>query len=210
MATCSSTRASRDYYGPANRQEIWMLDDLLMTDDGRALVPYGAEQPTHALMGRFGNVFLVNGEPDRRHARAPRRSRAILLHQRVEYAALQPVVRRRADEGRRLRHRQIRARSLGHQHRPRARRALHRRRPVHRERCDGVDQSRAVAESRARQFLRGVAYAGDDRRAGGCGAAADGRSHEIVPHAAAKRRCRRPTSIASDRSSRAPSIARSR
>jgi suppressor of ftsI len=57
---------SRDYYGPANRQEIWMLDDLLMTDDGRALVPYGAEQPTHALMGRFGNVFLVNGEPERR------------------------------------------------------------------------------------------------------------------------------------------------
>ncbi len=43
-----------------------MLDDLLVTDDGRALVPYGAEQPTHALMGRFGNVFLVNGEPDRR------------------------------------------------------------------------------------------------------------------------------------------------
>jgi suppressor of ftsI len=57
--------ASREYYGPANRQEIWMLDDLSMTDDG-ALVPYGAEQPTHALMGRFGNVFLVNGEPDRR------------------------------------------------------------------------------------------------------------------------------------------------
>ncbi len=58
--------ASRDYYGPANRQEIWMLDDLLTTDDGRALVPYGAERPTHALMGRFGNVFLVNGEPERR------------------------------------------------------------------------------------------------------------------------------------------------
>jgi suppressor of ftsI len=58
--------ASRDYYGPANRQEIWMLDDLLVTDDGRALMPYGAEQPTHALMGRFGNVFLVNGEPDLR------------------------------------------------------------------------------------------------------------------------------------------------
>jgi suppressor of ftsI len=58
--------ASRDYYGPANRQEIWMLDDLLTTDDGRALVPYGAERPTHALMGRFGNVFLVNCEPERR------------------------------------------------------------------------------------------------------------------------------------------------
>jgi len=26
-------------------------------------VPYGAELPTHALMGRWGNVFLVNGEP---------------------------------------------------------------------------------------------------------------------------------------------------
>ena len=31
-------------------------------------MPYGAEQPTHALMGRFGNVFLVNGEPEPRIA----------------------------------------------------------------------------------------------------------------------------------------------
>src|SRR6185503_2840621 len=27
------------------------------------ITPYGAETPTHALMGRWGNVFLVNGEP---------------------------------------------------------------------------------------------------------------------------------------------------
>jgi FtsP/CotA-like multicopper oxidase with cupredoxin domain len=50
-----------DYYGPANREEVLMLDDLLIGDDG--LLPYGAETPTHALMGRFGNVLLVNGEP---------------------------------------------------------------------------------------------------------------------------------------------------
>ena len=38
-----------------------MLDDLLVSDDG--IVPLGRESPTHALMGRFGNVLLVNGEP---------------------------------------------------------------------------------------------------------------------------------------------------
>lgn len=38
-----------------------MLDDLLLNDDG--LVPFGGDAATHALMGRFGNVLLVNGEP---------------------------------------------------------------------------------------------------------------------------------------------------
>jgi FtsP/CotA-like multicopper oxidase with cupredoxin domain len=51
----------RDYYSPANREEVLMLDDLLMGDDG--LVPFGKAATTHALMGRFGNVMLVNGEP---------------------------------------------------------------------------------------------------------------------------------------------------
>lgn len=50
-----------DYYGPANREETLLLDDLEVGADG--LAPYGAEAPTNALMGRFGNVFLVNGEP---------------------------------------------------------------------------------------------------------------------------------------------------
>jgi FtsP/CotA-like multicopper oxidase with cupredoxin domain len=31
-------------------------------DEG-GLFPWGADSPTHALMGRFGNAFLVNGEP---------------------------------------------------------------------------------------------------------------------------------------------------
>ena len=50
-----------DYFSPAHREEVLMLDDLLLNEDG--LVPFGATVPTHALMGRFGNVMLVNGEP---------------------------------------------------------------------------------------------------------------------------------------------------
>jgi FtsP/CotA-like multicopper oxidase with cupredoxin domain len=45
--------------GPS-REEFLILDDLLMGDDG--LVPYGKTGVTHAAMGRFGNVMLVNGE----------------------------------------------------------------------------------------------------------------------------------------------------
>jgi suppressor of ftsI len=52
------------FFGPANRDEFLMLDDLLVGAEG--LVPYGTETPTHAIMGRFGNVMLVNGEPDYR------------------------------------------------------------------------------------------------------------------------------------------------
>ncbi len=54
-------RSPDDEYSPANREEVLMLDDLLTNDDGP--VPLGDETPTHALMGRFGNTFLVNGEP---------------------------------------------------------------------------------------------------------------------------------------------------
>lgn len=50
-----------NYFSPANREEVLMLDDLLLGDDG--MVPFGATTTTHALMGRFGNVMLVNGEP---------------------------------------------------------------------------------------------------------------------------------------------------
>jgi suppressor of ftsI len=53
--------AKGDEYGPANREAVLMLDDLLIGDDG--MVPLGTESPTHALMGRFGNMLLVNGEP---------------------------------------------------------------------------------------------------------------------------------------------------
>jgi suppressor of ftsI len=54
---------SRDpgFFAPANREEVLMLDDLIVGEQG--LLGYGREAPTHALMGRFGNVLLVNGEP---------------------------------------------------------------------------------------------------------------------------------------------------
>jgi suppressor of ftsI len=58
--------ASGDEYGPANREAVLMLDDLLVGEDG--LVPFGRDTPTHALMGRFGNLLVVNGEPDYRLA----------------------------------------------------------------------------------------------------------------------------------------------
>ncbi|MFN2384311.1 MAG: multicopper oxidase family protein, partial [Gemmatimonadota bacterium] len=51
-----------DWLPPANREVALVLDDLLLADDGP--VPWGDEAATHALSGRFGNVFTVNGEPD--------------------------------------------------------------------------------------------------------------------------------------------------
>lgn len=52
----------KDYFGPANSEQTLIVDDLLMTGDGE-LEPFGSDATTHAFMGRFGNVFLVNGEP---------------------------------------------------------------------------------------------------------------------------------------------------
>ncbi len=46
---------------PVDREQVLALGDLLVGPDG--LAPFGATTPTYALMGRFGNVLLVNGEP---------------------------------------------------------------------------------------------------------------------------------------------------
>ncbi|MXY23913.1 MAG: multicopper oxidase family protein [Acidobacteria bacterium] len=56
--------ADPEYFGPANREEVLMLDDLLVDEAG--LAPFGRQRATHAMMGRFGNLLLVNGEPDYR------------------------------------------------------------------------------------------------------------------------------------------------
>lgn len=56
-------RAERaDYFTEVNREEVVMLDDILMQGDQP--VPFGRERANDALMGRFGNVLLVNGEPE--------------------------------------------------------------------------------------------------------------------------------------------------
>lgn len=47
-----------------HREEVLALDDMLL--DGNGPVPFGTDTATHALMGRFGNVMLVNGEPRHR------------------------------------------------------------------------------------------------------------------------------------------------
>ena len=51
-----------DYYGPANQEQVLMLDDLLLGEDG--IVPFGEAASNYALMGRFGNILLVNGDPE--------------------------------------------------------------------------------------------------------------------------------------------------
>ena len=52
--------ARPDYFGPATREEFIMVDDLLV--DGDELLPWGRDASNFAIMGRFGNVMLVNGE----------------------------------------------------------------------------------------------------------------------------------------------------
>ncbi len=66
----------RDYYGPANREDVLLLDDLLVGDDGP--IPHGAASPTHALMGRFGNLLLVNGDP--RYRLSVKRGEVVRFH----------------------------------------------------------------------------------------------------------------------------------
>jgi FtsP/CotA-like multicopper oxidase with cupredoxin domain len=55
-------RSPDSAYGRANREEVLVLDDALEGETGP--IPVGKESPTHALMGRFGNVFLANGRRD--------------------------------------------------------------------------------------------------------------------------------------------------
>lgn len=48
------------YEDPVHREEVITLDDILI--EGTELVPYGREAANFSIMGRFGNVLLVNGE----------------------------------------------------------------------------------------------------------------------------------------------------
>jgi suppressor of ftsI len=45
---------------PPRREAFLMLGDVLL--DSASAVPFGFEAPDFALMGRFGNVLLINGE----------------------------------------------------------------------------------------------------------------------------------------------------
>jgi FtsP/CotA-like multicopper oxidase with cupredoxin domain len=52
------------YWPPVDRELVLTLDDLLVTDG--QIAPFSREETSYAAMGRFGNVFLVAGDPDPR------------------------------------------------------------------------------------------------------------------------------------------------
>jgi FtsP/CotA-like multicopper oxidase with cupredoxin domain len=49
-----------DYWPPAHRELALTLDDILL-EDGQ-VAPFRRNETTHAAMGRFGDVLLINGE----------------------------------------------------------------------------------------------------------------------------------------------------
>src|SRR5574341_1269625 len=51
-----------DYWPPVDRELTLALDDILL-EDGR-VAPFSRSESTYTAMGRFGNVLLVNGEPE--------------------------------------------------------------------------------------------------------------------------------------------------
>jgi len=54
--------AEAGYWPPVHRELFLTLDDVLL--EGGRVAPFSREETTHAAMGRFGDVFLVNGETD--------------------------------------------------------------------------------------------------------------------------------------------------
>jgi FtsP/CotA-like multicopper oxidase with cupredoxin domain len=54
--------ADPGYWPPVDRELVLTLDDLLL-EDGK-IAPFSPTETTYTAMGRFGNVFLVGGDPD--------------------------------------------------------------------------------------------------------------------------------------------------
>jgi FtsP/CotA-like multicopper oxidase with cupredoxin domain len=51
-----------DYWAPVHREVTLILDDILI-EEGQ-VASFSQTETTHTAMGRFGNVLLVNGEPE--------------------------------------------------------------------------------------------------------------------------------------------------
>jgi FtsP/CotA-like multicopper oxidase with cupredoxin domain len=58
------TPADPGYWPAVDRELVLTVDDLLVADG--QVAPFSRTETTYAAMGRFGNVFLVAGEPDPR------------------------------------------------------------------------------------------------------------------------------------------------
>jgi FtsP/CotA-like multicopper oxidase with cupredoxin domain len=56
------TPKEEGYWPQAHRDVPLLLDDIALDRDG--ILPFNKETADHVLMGRFGNVMLVNGETD--------------------------------------------------------------------------------------------------------------------------------------------------
>ena len=56
------TPSDTQYWARSNREVPLMLDDIALDKNG--LLPFRKDVADHTLMGRFGNVMLVNGETD--------------------------------------------------------------------------------------------------------------------------------------------------
>ena len=54
--------ADAEYWPAAHRELTLTLDDILL-EDGK-IAPFSRTHPTYTAMGRFGNMLLVNGEPE--------------------------------------------------------------------------------------------------------------------------------------------------
>lgn len=54
--------ADPKYWPPVHRELALVLDDVLI-EDGR-IAPFSTTETNYVAMGRFGNVLLLNGEPD--------------------------------------------------------------------------------------------------------------------------------------------------
>ena len=121
-----------DYWPPVNREITLTLDDILLTDG--AVAPFSRTQTTHTAMGRFGDVLLVNGDPDLTTDRPRRRGRSLLPGEHREHPGLQRRDPRCPDETRRRRQRPLRTRTVRPIGRPGPLRAGRRRRAVHRTR----------------------------------------------------------------------------
>ena len=50
-----------DYWPPAHREVTLVLDDIRI-EDGK-VAPFNRTHPTYTAMGRFGNLLLINGQP---------------------------------------------------------------------------------------------------------------------------------------------------
>lgn len=52
---------SPDYWNPVSREEFLILDDMLISENQPT---FPVSKTDHALMGRFGNILLINNEED--------------------------------------------------------------------------------------------------------------------------------------------------